>query len=111
MVLSVADFASVYAALVWVFFRTGKLLLCGWFFFRTVLVCMYAADKVMESGSVHIDSVKADPEKPFPRLGVGILNFSADSRYFVRVNSSSLLQNETWNHRNSACMRQTVRFD
>lgn len=35
-----------------------------------------------------LESVRADPEKPFPRLGVGLLTFSPDSRYFATRNDN-----------------------
>lgn len=35
-----------------------------------------------------IESVKADPEKPFPRIGVGILEWSPDSRFVATRNDN-----------------------
>ena len=35
-----------------------------------------------------LDSIKADPEKPFPKLGVGLLAFSPDSHYFASRNDN-----------------------
>lgn len=44
-----------------------------------------------------LESVRADPEKPFPQLGVGLLEFSPDSRFFATRNDNMPTVVWVWN--------------
>ena len=56
--------------------------LCGLYF---ILDLSYISDEVIEE-QVLVPVVKSDPSKANPRIGVGIVSFSPDSRYFFTRN-------------------------
>lgn len=41
---------------------------------------------------VEVEATKPDPEKPFPKLGVGVIEFSPDSRYIATRNGNVAAQ-------------------
>ena len=45
----------------------------------------------LNNGPVQIPSIKADKDKPHPKIGISLLKFNADGRYLVTKNGNSIL--------------------
>ena len=50
-----------------------------------VFLCVVVSDEV-QPVPIQVPSVKPDPEKPNPKLGVGQIAFSGDNRYLATKN-------------------------
>ena len=53
------------------------------------LILGYVVDEVVE-GTVQVPTVQPEPNKANPKLGIGSMAFSADSRYLYSKNGQSL---------------------
>ena len=53
------------------------------------LILSYVVDEVVE-GTVQVPTVQPEPNKANPKLGIGSMAFSADSRYLYSKNGQSL---------------------